>query len=169
MAVASGRSDRAEQDRRTEWLALAARAARADQAARAQRRTRGPAGATAAAGGSTSRTDRMIARSLALADSAIGTRPAARAGSRPAARAAARTVERTVELARPRSAAGFVVLLVLGSLYGLVMAVVTAVAIARFALTEPLGAVGPVAFLGVAAGFIALCALILPSVRSRRD
>lgn len=170
MAVASGRSDRAEQDRRTEWLALAARAARADQAARAQRQTRRPAGA---AGGSTARTDRVIARSLALADSAIGARPAARAGNRPdaraAARSAARTVERTAELARPRSAAGFVVLLVVGSLYGLLMAAVTAVAVARFAMTEPLGAVGPVAFVGVAVGFIALCALILPSARSRRD
>lgn len=115
----------------------------------------------------------MIARSLALADSATGTRPAARAGNRPAARAAARsaarTVGRTAELTRPRSVAGFVVLLVLGSLYGLGMAAVTAVAIARFATTEPLGAVGPVAFVGVAAGFLALCALILPLARSRRD
>lgn len=172
MAVASGRSDRAEQDRRTEWLALAARAARADQAARAQRQARGP-GRSGGPGGQTARTERMITRSLALADSATGTRPAARAGNRPAARAAARsaarTVERTAELTRPRSAAGFVVLLVAGSLYGLGMAAVTAVAIARFATAEPLGAVGPVAFIGVAVGFLTLCALILPSVRSRRD
>lgn len=173
MAVASGRSDRAEQDRRTEWLELAARAVRADQAARAQRQARGP-GRSGGPGGQTARTERMITRSLALADSATGTRPAARAGSnRPAARAAARsaarTVERTAELTRPRSAAGFVVLLVAGSLYGLGMAAVTAVAIARFATAEPLGAVGPVAFIGVAVGFLTLCALILPSVRSRRD
>lgn len=174
MAVASGRSDRAEQDRRTEWLELAARAVRADQAARAQRQACGP-GRNGGPGGRTARTERMIARSLALADSATatGTRPAARAGDRPAARAAARsaarTVERTAERTRPRSTAGFVVLLVAGSLYGLGMAAVTAVAIARFATTDPLGAVGPVAFGGVAVGFLTLCALVLPSVRSRRD
>lgn len=173
MAVASGRGD---EDRRTEWLALAARAVRADQAARAQRQAhlRGLGRSTRPS--QTARTDRMIARSLAQAGSAgtvTGTRPAARAGDRPAARAAARSaagrVERTAELTRPRSAAGFVVLLVLGSLYGLGMAAVTAVALARFATTEPLGAVGPVAFIGVAVGFIALCALVLPSVRSHRD
>lgn len=155
---------------------MAARAVRADEVARARRRAhlRGLGGSTRP--GQTARTDRMIARSLAQADSATtatGTRPAARAGDRPAARAAAwsaaRTVEWTAELARPRSAAGFVVLLVLGSLYGLGMAAVAAVAIARYATTEPLGAVGPIAFIGVAVGFLALCVLILPSVRFRRD
>jgi len=177
MAVASRGSGPADQERRAEWLALAGRAVRADKAARAQRQARlklkdqdGRATGPDRMTGRTALMEQAIgARNLARVEASTRTRPAVRAGTRPAARTAVRTAERTAELARPRSAAGYVVLLVAGSLYGLAMAALTAVAVARFATTEPLGAVGPVAFIGVAIGFLTLAAIILPSVRSRRD
>ena len=138
----------AEEARRAEWLALAARAVRADSAARAR-----------------------VGRDARL----VRVRTVPQAVARTVPQAVARTAERAVE--RPVAAVldpprhGPVVrtlLLVLCGVYGFVMAAVTAVAVARYAMTEPLGAVGPVAFIGVAVGFLALGATVAVSaVRSR--
>ena len=170
MAVASRGSGPAEQERRTQWLALAARAVNADEAARGKRATKehdrrtGPARIS----GRTELMQHAVgARNLARVEAGTRARPAVRVADRPATGPATRSGV----LERTRSTPAFyVVLLVLGSLYGLAMAAVTAVAVARFVMTDPLGAVGPVAFVGVAAGVIALGAVILPpAVRARRD
>lgn len=174
MAVASRGSGPAEQERRTEWLALAARAVRADAAAREERaatKERDRPGANRMSGRTELMEHAIGSRSLARVEASTRTRPAVRVADRPATRPAGRTTTRTEVLERTRSTPAFyVVVLVLGSLYGLAMAAVTAVAIARFVLTDPLGAVGPVAFIGVTLGLVALAAVILPSAaRSRRD
>lgn len=173
MAVASRDTGPADKRRRDEWLELAARAVRADRAARAERAER--AGTAERKGtdlGSSRFSGRTVlmehaigARNLARVEANARARPAVRAATRPAARTAVRPEMRTAVRPAP---AGRVALLVIGSLYGLAMAAVTAVAVARYATTDPLGAVGPVAFIGVAAGFLALAGLILsPALRSR--
>lgn len=174
MAVASRGTGTPDQQRRAEWLDLAARAIRADRTARAQRaaRLRAKEGEKPEAGRSRL-SGRMVlmehaigSRNLARVEASTRTHPAVRAVNRPAAR----TRTRAETAAQPRThavtrigPAAFLALLVLGSLYGLAMAAVTAVALARFATTDPLGAVGPVAFIGVAVGFAGLTALIVPS------
>ena len=170
MAVASrGTTGTADQERRAEWLELASRAIRADRAARALRAARLRAKEEDPDAGESRLSGRMVlmehaigARNLARVEASSRTHPAVRAATRPAAR----TGTRTRSAVRIGSGA-YLALLVFGSLYGLAMAAVTAVALARFATTDPLGAVGPVVFIGVAVGFVGLAALILPSARRR--
>jgi hypothetical protein len=143
----------AERDRRAEWLALAGRAVRADQAARAER----GAGVAVPA---------QLSGRVVLMDHAIGARSLARVESdarvRQSERAAAFRAGVPIRAARGVPAVQSL-MLVLGCAYGLSMAVLTAVAVARYATTEPLGLVGPIAFAGVALGFAALTTVVAVS------
>lgn len=181
MAVASrGTTGTPDQERRAEWLELASRAIQADRAARAERAARlrvkdeerPEAGRSRLSGRMVLMEHAIGARNLARVEASTRTHPAVRAVNRPAARTETRTPSAARVQTRPAARLGpaaYLVLLVLGSLYGLAMAAVTAVAIARYATTDPLGAIGPVAFVGVAVGFAGLTALILPSARRARS
>jgi hypothetical protein len=143
----------AERDRRAEWLALAGRAVRADQEARSRRSARAAVPA-------------QLSGRVVLMDHAIGARSLARVESdarvRQSERAAAFRSGVPVRAARGAPAVQLT-LLVLGCAYGLAMAVLTAVAVARYATTAGLGLIGPLAFGGVFAGFAVLTAVVTVS------
>lgn len=140
----------AEEARRAQWLALAARAIRADRAARARVARYGPP-----------------VRARTVPQTVV--RPAERSAAATAEPAASGVAGRPIAADQPgRGPVVGTLLLMLCGLYGFGLAAVVAVAVARYAMTEPLGVLGPVAFAGVAAGLLTLgTAVAASAVRSR--